>query len=178
MDFVLNRVRVQKHQRHHPTQPSVKNYYPPTPPSPEVKHITNVACFGVPNAMCWLFLQTSCVSFDSANTNAIAGKLKEFNGNLEEVSKVLCADVFNSHCPNIQIEILLTYWHTFRFMLFVRIQCLSTPCRLVVDFIIIVSCLLDYEIIMYCKKNILFDQACLGLYRISAVSLCCKLLQG
>lgn len=35
----------------------------------------------------FFFFKTSCVSFDSANVNAIAGKLKEFNESLEEVSK-------------------------------------------------------------------------------------------
>lgn len=36
---------------------------------------------------CSFFFKTSCVSFDNANVNAIAGKLKEFNESLEEVSK-------------------------------------------------------------------------------------------
>ena len=35
--------------------------------------------------MCCPVLQTSCLSFDNANVAAIAGKLKEFNGSLEEV---------------------------------------------------------------------------------------------
>ncbi|KAJ7334356.1 hypothetical protein OS493_014667 [Desmophyllum pertusum] len=34
------------------------------------------------------FPKTSCVSFDSANINAIAGKLKEFNGSLEEEQRL------------------------------------------------------------------------------------------
>ena len=41
--------------------------------------------------ICCPFLQNSCVSFDSANTTAIAGKLKEFNGNLDEVRFVRIA---------------------------------------------------------------------------------------
>lgn len=35
--------------------------------------------------ICSFSLQTSCVSFDSANVTAIGGKLKEFNVSLDEV---------------------------------------------------------------------------------------------
>ncbi|XP_058944914.2 phospholipase A-2-activating protein [Pocillopora verrucosa] len=45
----------------------------------------NESSTGTPNPY---FPKTSCVSFDSANVNAIAGKLKEFNESLEEDQKL------------------------------------------------------------------------------------------
>lgn len=57
------------------------------------------------------------MSFDSANINAISGKLKEFNASLEEVSEVLYADILNSS----QAGITRLLYKDFNFILVLRI---------------------------------------------------------